>query len=202
MTRNRGFTLVEVLVALLILGVMTALGYGTYRQARISAERTADSQQRTREIEFGMRILAQDLAQTAPRPIRQPLGTGRLPALRAGSGAATLLDVTRLGWSNTAGAQRGTLQRVSYRLDKDTLKRAYLPVLDPTLNVQPIERDLLTQVKSVKFRFLDANRTWFDAWPAPGLNPDQAQFARPAAVEILVEFKDWGTVRRLIEVAG
>lgn len=189
-------------MALLILGVMTALGYGTYRQARISAERTADSQQRTREIEFGMRILAQDLAQTAPRPIRQPLGTGRLPALRAGSGAATLLDVTRLGWSNTAGAQRGTLQRVSYRLDKDTLKRAYLPVLDPTLNVQPIERDLLTQVKSVKFRFLDANRTWFDAWPAPGLNPDQAQFARPAAVEILVEFKDWGTVRRLIEVAG
>jgi len=200
--RSRGFTLVEVLVALLILGVMTALGYGTYRQARISAERTAQSQDRTREIEFGMRILAQDLAQTAPRPIRQPLGTGRLPALRAGAGTPTLLDVTRLGWSNTAGAQRGTLQRVSYRLDKDTLKRSYLPVLDPTLNVQPIEHDLLTQVKSVKFRFLDSNRSWVDEWPAPGLTPDLALFARPAAVEILVEFKDWGTVRRLIEVAG
>ena len=26
--------------------------------------------------------------------------------------------------------------------------------------------------------------------------------ARPVAVEITIEFKDWGTVRRLIEVAG
>jgi prepilin-type N-terminal cleavage/methylation domain-containing protein len=33
----RGFTLVELLVALLILGIMSALGYSTYRAARISA---------------------------------------------------------------------------------------------------------------------------------------------------------------------
>jgi len=52
----RGFTLIEVLVALLILGIMSALGYGTYRAARISAERTEESLQRSREIEFGMRV--------------------------------------------------------------------------------------------------------------------------------------------------
>jgi len=200
--RARGFTLVEILVAMLLMGIMTALGYGTYRQARIAAERTAESQQRTHEIEFGLRIIAQDLAQTVPRPVRQPLGSGQLPALRSGAGVATLLDVTRAGWSNTAGAPRGTLQRVSYRLDNETLKRSYLPVLDATLNVQPIERDLLTRVRSIRFRFLDQNRNWSDEWPAPGLNADQAIFARPTAVEIQVDFKDWGAVRRLIEVAG
>ena len=43
-----GFTLIEILVALLILGIMSALGYGTYRTARISAERTGESLKRSR----------------------------------------------------------------------------------------------------------------------------------------------------------
>ena len=198
----RGFTLVEVLVALLILGIMTALGYGTYRQARISAERTVESQARTREIEFGIRTLVQDISQVAPRPIRDPLGTTRLPAMIGGASAATLLDLTRMGWSNTAGVQRGTLQRVSYRLDKEVLKRSYFTVTDPTLNNQPQEQNLLTQVKRVQFRYLDRNRTWIELWPDPTASPADALFTRPVAVELIVEFKDWGTVRRLIEVSG
>ncbi|MFO1465213.1 MAG: type II secretion system minor pseudopilin GspJ [Steroidobacteraceae bacterium] len=198
---GRGFTLVEVLVALLLLGIMTALGYGTYRQARVSAERTMESQQRTREIEFGIRTLVQDLAQAAPRPIREPLGSGRIPAMRGG-GTGALLELTRMGWSNTAGAPRGTLQRVQYTLDKETLKRSYLPVLDPTLNTPPQVHDLLTRVKSFKLRFLDSNRTWIDQWPDPNTTMPQALVQRPVAVEVVVEFADWGTVRRLVEVAG
>jgi prepilin-type N-terminal cleavage/methylation domain-containing protein len=46
-----GFTLVEILVALLILSIMSALGYSTYRAARISGERTEDSLKRSREVE-------------------------------------------------------------------------------------------------------------------------------------------------------
>lgn len=198
----RGFTLVEVLVALLLLGIMTALGYGTYRQARISAERATQSQARTREIEFGIRTMVQDISQTAPRPIREPLGTGRVAAMRGGVGAPTLLDLTRMGWSNTAGVQRGTLQRVSYRLDKETLKRSYFSVLDPTLSNTPVEKDLLTQVKKVQLRYLDQGRTWIEQWPEPTLPPAQGLWMRPVAVEIVIEFKDWGTVRRLIEVSG
>ena len=44
--RGRGFTLIEILVALLILGIMSALGYETYRAARISAERSEESLKR------------------------------------------------------------------------------------------------------------------------------------------------------------
>jgi len=200
--------LVEVLVALLLLGIMTALGYGTYRQARISAERAEESQKRTREIEFGIRIMFQDIAQIAPRPIREPLGGGRRPALQGdvvkfgAAGPVTVLQMTRGGWSNTAGVQRGTFQRVYYQLDKETLKRLYMPVLDPTLSNKPIEQELLTQVKSVTLRYLDKNGSWSDSWPAPGNVPPLSLSSRPVAVELTIEFKDWGKVRRLIEVAG
>ena len=202
-SRARGFTLVEILVALLILGIMSALGYNTYRAARISAERTGESLKRTREIEFGMRMMVQDFAEMAPRPIRDPLGQSRLPALRAGASSTSLVDLPRAGWSNTAGLQRSTLQRVSYQLVDDVFKRSYQIVLDPTISNQPVVQDLFTAVKSVQLRYLDANQNWSDLWPPSNLNPpESALYARPVAVEIVIEFKDWGKVRRLIEVAG
>jgi general secretion pathway protein J len=241
-----GFTLIEVLVALLILGIMSGLGYGTYRAARISAERTEESLKRSREIEFGMRMMVQDFAEAVPRPVRDILGESRLPALQgtggigtlsattnsgsgsssgmsfasqsfatqsfnsgssslgsiSTSGVASLVDLTRAGWSNTAGQQRSTLQRVSYSLVNDVLKRSYQTSLDTVQGNQPVVQDLLTGVKAIQLRYLDGNQTWQSQWPPPGLAQPESLWTRPVAVELIIEFKDWGRVRRLIEVAG
>ena len=244
-----GFTLIELLVALLILGVMSALGYGTYRAGRMSAERTELSLQRTREIEFGMRVMAQDFAELAPRPIRDPLGQSRLPALRGTYGAGkitvtpqslgansstgsssiststsnfssgtssptsssssfgntqvlpAIVDLTRTSWSNTAGQQRGTLQRVSYALVGDILKRSYQVNLDTVIANKPVVQDLFTGVTGIQFRYLDGNQVWQNLWPSTAASADPYQ-SRPIAVEVIIEFKDWGPVRRLIEVSG
>jgi len=201
-SRLRGFTLIEMLVALLILTVMSALGYGTYRSARISAARAQESLARTREVEFGLRIMEQDLAEAVPRPIRDPLGTTRLAAFRGGPGQPSLLDLTRAGWSNTAGMQRSTLQRVSYALVGDKLERSYQTVLDPTSSSQPVVQDLLSGVTSIQLNFLDPNQNWNTQWPPLTLTLPDSEWTRPIAVEILIEFKDWGKIRRLVEVAG
>jgi general secretion pathway protein J len=234
-----GFTLIEVLVALLILGIMSALGYGTYRAARISAERTEESLQRSREIEFGMRVMVQDFAELAPRPVRDPLGQSRLPSLRgtgqAGAAISTtsslgadstmnfqsqsfnstpgfastsannvssLVDLTRAGWSNTAGQQRSTLQRVSYALVNDVVQRSYQTSLDTVQGSKPVVQDLLSGVKGIQLRYLDSNQAWQNQWPPATLPLPDSLWTRPVAVEIIVEFKDWGKVRRLVEVAG
>ncbi len=242
-----GFTLIEVLVALLLLGIMSALGYGTYREARISAERTEEALKRSREIEFGMRVLVMDFAQLVPRPVRDPLGQTRVPALRGFSGNGTsanataspfsagsssalgstssmhfnsdpgfnsgfgatsstttiaLAELTHAGWSNTAGQQRSTLQRVSYALVDDVLKRAYTTALDTVQGAKPQIQDLFSGVKTIQFRYLDGNQTWQNQWPPPTLSSTEALWTRPVAVEVTIEFKDWGRVRRLIEVAG
>jgi general secretion pathway protein J len=243
---SAGFTLIEIMVALLILGIMSALGYGTYRAARISAERAEESMKRSREIDFGMRVMMQDFAESVPRPVRDIMGQTRLAALQgtggigtltplpSGSGSntgmsfasqsfttqsfnsgspsalggsssasvASLVDLTRAGWSNTAGQQRGTLQRVSYSLVNDVLKRSYQVNLDTVQGNQPVVQDLLTGVKAIQLRYLDNNQTWQSVWPPPTVPLPEGLTTRPAAVEIIIEFKDWGRVRRLIEVAG
>ena len=239
--RSAGFTLIEVLVALLILGIMSALGYGTYRAARISAERTLESLARSREIEFGMRVLVMDFAQLSAHPVRDILGSNMLPALRGSGGNGTsagtsdsksigagssgmhfdsgpgfqssssangngnslpLAELTRGGWSNTAGQQRGTLQRVSYALVNDVLKRSYQTSLDTVQAGKPVVQDLLSGIKTIQFRYLDENQAYQNLWPPTTLQLPESLVKRPVAVEITIEFKDWGTIRRLIEVAG
>ena len=254
-----GFTLVEILVALLILSIMAGLGYSTYRAARISAERTEASLKRSREIEFGMRVMVADFAQLVPRPVRDILGQSRLPALRGTSGAGSvtvtsaslgassigssssnsglsfnsssaqspglsfnsgssssfgsttdpnavsMVDLTRAGWSNTAGQQRSTLQRVSYALVGDVLKRSYQINLDTVQGNKPVVQDLLTGVKGVQLRYLDSNQAWQSQWPESTTIQNGSTVdwqSRPVAVEIIVQFKDWGAIRRLVEVSG
>jgi len=254
-----GFTLVEILVALLILAIMAGLGYSTYRAARISAERTEESLKRSREIEFGMRVMVADFAQLVPRPVRDILGQSRLPALRGTSGAGSvtvtsaslgassigssssnsglsfnssstqspglsfnsgssssfgsttdpnavsMVDLTRAGWSNTAGQQRSTLQRVSYALVGDVLKRSYQINLDTVQGNKPVVQDLLTRVQGVQLRYLDSNQAWQNQWPESTTIQNGSTVdwqSRPVAVEIIVQFKDWGAIRRLVEVSG
>ncbi len=112
--RAAGFTLIEILVALLILGIMSALGYGTYRAARISAEHTEESLTRSREIEFGMRMMVQDIAETVPRPVRQILGQERDPAMKGTGGIGTLTPIPTSSGSGSSSSRfkpRHDLQR-------------------------------------------------------------------------------------------
>jgi type II secretion system protein J len=65
-----------------------------------------------------------------------------------------------------------------------------------------VVQDLFSGVKTIQFRYLDANQTWQNQWPPGTLPLQEGNVVRPVAVEITIEFKDWGRIRRLIEVAG
>ncbi len=80
--------------------------------------------------------------------------------------------------------------------------------MDPALNAEPVQRVLLTHVKSVEVRFLDpASRTWRNDWPpnqATGtigpLQIDEALLPRPLAIEFTLVLDDWGRIQRLFEI--
>lgn len=205
---NRGFTLLELLVAMFIAAVMFAIGYGAINQAVKNNEALTDQQKRLHEVQTAVRVLEQDIVQLAPRPIRQPVGDGWLPALigQADPNAQPILQLTRGGWNNPNGVQRPGLQRVAYFLEKNTLRREYWTVLDPTLQNTTQKRDLLTHVKTVTFRFMDVSRQWQTQWPptavAGAMGQESALRMRPIAVEITLETEDWGKLVRIIEVAG
>ncbi len=199
---QHGFTLLEVLVAVVVLGIISVLAYGGYNQLVQQSDILERSAGRTRAIQSTMQRMTEDFAMLEPRPIREPLGESLEPALRSGGGLDTLADLTRSGWTNPAGISRSTLQRVTYRLDDNKLRRAYWSALDRTLTGEPTSAVLLDKVRTVSFRFMDQNQGWHDQWPPLGYSGPDAPRLRPIAVEITLELEDWGKLVRLVEVAG
>ena len=180
--RERGFTLLELLVAMFIAAIIFAMGYGTINQAVKNRETLEDQQKRLLDLQTTVRTMEQDFVQLAQRPVRDPVGGTYQAALVANvnsssgslgsssssgnsngtrglggssSGALPLVALTRAGWTNPNGLQRPGLQRVLYYFQDGTLRREYFTVLDPTQASQAVRRDLMSHLKSVSLRFMD-----------------------------------------------
>lgn len=197
----RGFTLLEVLVAMLLFAIMSALAYGSYRNAREQSAVLEATAARTRELQTAVNTLVMDLEQLMPRPARELIGDGHRPALRSGAEGA-VLEFTRGGYPNGAGLPRGTLQRVTYRLEGGKLLRESTSVVDATPSTPLLKRELLGRVRSLTVRFLAPSRMWLDNWPPPDTPPEQMGHLRPLAVEFTLETEDFGKLVRLVEVPG
>lgn len=200
--RSRGFTLVEVLVAIFIFAIVAAIAMGGYNELAKQSDIVSEGAARTREVQSAMQRLNTDFASLEPRPVREPLGDSVIPALRSDARSELIAELTHSGWSNPAGVPRSTLQRVNYRIENNKLLREYWLALDRTMTGEPESVVLLEQVKRMELRFMDANRTWHQQWPPLGYSAPDATRVRPIAVEITVELEDWGELKRLIEVAG
>ena len=81
--RQRGFTLIELLVALFITAIMFAFGYRALDQAFRSRREVDEQSARLIAVQQAVRTLEQDLELLAPRPVRNLIGDGYLPAVSA-----------------------------------------------------------------------------------------------------------------------
>src|SRR5215470_4185286 len=70
----RGFTLLELLVAMFIAAIIFAMGYGTINQAVKNRETLEEQQARLLELQTTIRTMEQDFVQLAQRPVRDPVG--------------------------------------------------------------------------------------------------------------------------------
>ena len=197
----RGFTLIEILVAMAIFALLSALAYGSLGQIITSSEVLSARMDRLQAIQRTMRLMSQDFLHLPPRPIRSELGEGFAAALRSDFESGFAIELTRAGWNNPMVLPRGTLQRAAYRLEEDELIRYHWRVLDRTLSNEVIGVTLLDDVESVAFLFLQENGDWTDQWPPLGRQGPLGLRLRPRAVQVVLTLVDEGEITRIIEVA-
>jgi general secretion pathway protein J len=199
--RAPGFTLIEVLVALAIFGMLAAIAYGTLGRTLSNAEILTERMQRLQSLQRTMRYLSEDFMQLAPRPVREDLGENFGPALHTDVQSDFAVELTHGGWSNPATLPRGTLQRVAYRLEQGELVRYHWTVLDRTLSNEPVGRALIDEVESIVFRFMQDNGDWTEEWPPENRPGPLGLRQRPRAVEVVLTLVDATEITRILEVA-
>lgn len=191
--RDSGFTLVEMMIALFIFGLLAVAGVALLS---FSVRAQAATGARLDDIAALNRLtsaLSADLAQATPRRTRGEGGEPQPAFLGAsGSGAAPMLRLVRGGWSNIDAAPRPSEQKVEYRFVDGAIARVAYPMLDGArpLPVSP----MLDHVRQVALRYRFAG-AWSDRWDggSPGILPD--------AMELRLT-RDGGTDFRALFLVG
>jgi len=207
--RSSGFTLIEVLIALAITAFVAIIAYTSLSSVISGVESTRTAATRNYELNRALMILTRDLRQFTARPVVDEFGV-REPALSGGELSRYLLSFTRSGWNNPNGHRRSNLQRVNYLLEDNALWRESYNVLDRVSNSQPQKVKLLEGVEEVSIIFLSSldaidlgdsgkgldTRNWLDNWIVDTSTPG-ASLPPPAALELSLQIKGWGEIRRL-----
>jgi len=195
--RYKGFTLLELLVALLIFAVLAVMAYGGLQVVLDAQKRTETQSMRLAELQTFFAILSRDIEQMIDRGIRDNYGQAQASLV----GDRSTLEFTRTGWRNPAGFTRSNLQRVAYVLDDDKIFRYGWVVLDRAQNSAPIETALLDYVNEIEVRFLDQKLEWQSQWPVLSSGSNNPA-GLPRAVEIVVDIEGWGRINRLFSVVS
>lgn len=190
--RTRGFTLIEMLVAVAIFAVASALAYGGLNSIVNAKAQIDDANERLGKLQFAVGLIERDLRSIVPRPVRDNYGTDR-PAL---DGQATQLEFTRAGYANSLELARAELERVAYRVVDNTLQRRHYAVLDRAPGTQPADTDLLDNVDRFELRYRTADGRELRQWPPPRDSTD----APPLAVEVRIVGAAFGEIRRVLEL--
>jgi len=186
--RSAGFTLLELLVAIMVFAVLATLAYQGISGALRAQEGVTETQARWTALQRAQALFARDITQLAPRPVRDARGD-RQPALVARSGQ---LSLVRGGMPNPLDFPRSNLVRVNYRLVDGRWQRAASPVLDAAPGDAPEFATVLTGVSRAELLWLDDEGRWRGDWPPPDAPPE----ALPRALRLRWELAGWGTLER------
>ena len=198
----RGFTLLELLVAISIFGLLSVIAYSGLSSVLNTRQALDEHMERLAEIQRTNLFLTADLRQIVKRGIRDEYGDLQNPLISNELNSditSRLIELTRSGHPNPLGVTRSNLQRVAYRLEENTLYRLSWTELDRDPESLPYEVELCTDVTDLSFRFLDDQQEWHDQWPPL---EGAATTALPRGVELILELEDWGEIRRLYTLVG
>lgn len=189
MSPQRGFTLIEVLIAVTVFAVLAGAVYFSLNSLSDAAFTQRQRSAELAELQRGLARLDADLRQLVSRSVRGPDGEIQ-PAL---SGSASRMEATRGGWANPQQHRRSELQRFGWSIGADGLVRASWPVTDSITGAPPVQEPVIARVETLEFAFLDATGQWLESWP-PEANPD----VLPRAVRYRLDSGRFGNIERII----
>lgn len=199
---QRGFTLVEVVIALGVAVMVIVLGYQSISVAINSSEGTQETLDDLDELTRLWSTFELDIRQLVNRQsslfgVASPTGFG------SELDSNYLLKFNRAGRPNPTARPRSSLLRVGYRFEEGVLYRDMWPESEEPVLETAVSAELYSGIDDFYFRFLSPSASsvedgpWLDRWPDP-----QFSGQLPAALEVNMEIEGQGVIRRLYDLRG
>ncbi len=188
-----GFTLIEILVALLIFSIIGVISSQLMSQTIRANETLRERGTRLADIHRVFQTLQRDVMQLTTRGIRDEYGDTQ-PNLIITTGGA--IEFTRNGWRNPLQLPRAETQRVAYLVQDNTLLRAYWPVLDRAQDSEATYQSMLENIEAIEFVAVDNFGNEHAYWPQPSLPPE----IKIVGLIARVDLPSLGVVERIWEI--
>jgi general secretion pathway protein J len=177
--RVRGFTLIEILSALLVLSLLALMSYRGLGAVLDAREHTRYETDKWRRVAAFFARFERDVQLAAPRPVRSATATGTSvsPAWR---GEASATEQARLEFSRFAATEGvDTARRIAYRLNEKNEVELWLwPGLDIAPGTLPARHAVLAGVKTFELQYLNPALVWVNVWPSSPTDPPVPQAVR------------------------
>ena len=188
----RGFTLVEALVAIAILGLVALLAWRATAAMTDSEARLAYESARWRELDAVVARVEADLRAALPRRARTGSATEAALSLAPQDPAGdALLIFTRAGPDAVDEAGSGG-QRIGYRLRDGRIEALFWPAIDQAAATVPAAYALTGGIRRFQVAALGAGETWSERWPVAGASD------LPRGVRMTLELDDGTRIERWI----
>lgn len=201
--KNKGFTLIEVIVALSIFAVLSIIGYKGISSLIQTKARVQIEDDKWQQLILFFDRFELDIKQSVNRPIKTRENTVEPAWLAkpsfAGEYGAQLV-FSRFGDSEQAGFLMDS-RRVGYRLHNGALELLIWPALDVAPNAKPEIFKVLPHVAQIAFNYLSDDGRWLKVWPEVATASQTATSATkpfaPAAVQLIIKLESGETVTRI-----
>lgn len=199
MKKSRGFTLIEILVALMIFAIMGVLAAMSLHTIIRTHAQLKKSDHALLQLQITMTLLRRDISEVINRKVRDS-NDDQEPAFLAKGGSSIVF--TRTGLFNPFNtSQQSNMQRVGYELRGNNLVRLTWDVLDQPPKAEPESQILLSNVKSMRWQFIAENGRKSQSWPpATGTNMQRENSPLPKVVLLVMHIKHEGIIQGVFPI--
>ena len=191
-SKQSGFTLTEILVALFVFSVVVAGALQVFTFVQNASDANDKQIQRLREVQMAIRQIEEDFRYFIPRTRRDEYGDNAPWIVGESSNANSFVEFTRAGWRNPAKLKRSELQHLKYEFVDDELRRHHWIYVDPAQEGQELTRTMLSGVTDFTVEFLEEG-SWKEDW----IVDRGSKGTLPEAIRITLELEDYGEIYRL-----